>query len=180
MSFEKIWKKALDQTEIVRPRVKSLQTVAATAVPYILLSESSINVGDTVVRRGEVVIESPALILPPNLPQFEGFNFDDQQHPVDEDQFMNFLLVRGVRLPSLRYNNQSVSLDLFEGRLSEAIAAFHQELIQQENVNTGLLIGPEDYWPLSVLIYVCTQVSRNAPSDIKALLERWRKRGRDE
>jgi len=59
MDMEEAWNKALRYTEIIRSRVQSLMTFKDTAVSYILLSESSINVGDTVVRRGEVVVEKP-------------------------------------------------------------------------------------------------------------------------
>ena len=69
------WEKALKKTEIIRPRIQSMMTFSETSMPYILLSESSINMGDTVVRKGEVVVERPTLILPPNIPQFEGFEF---------------------------------------------------------------------------------------------------------
>ena len=38
------WKKALNETEIVRARVRSLETFEDTRVSYILLSSSSINI----------------------------------------------------------------------------------------------------------------------------------------
>ena len=75
MNFEKMWGKALKHTEIVRARIQALSMLGDTHVPYVLLSESSINVGDTVVRKGEVLVQKPSLIIPPNNPQFKGFDF---------------------------------------------------------------------------------------------------------
>ncbi|MEI7998525.1 MAG: hypothetical protein WCH62_03355 [Candidatus Omnitrophota bacterium] len=172
MDIQDSFEKALKETEIVRSRVLSLQTFADTHVPYILLSASSINEGDTVVRKGEVLVQKPALILPPNIPQFEGFSADD--HAVlDSDAMINFLLVRGVSMPSMKYNNKTSSLDIFEGHLDDATKHYNNHLQSQENTATGLLIGPEDVWPFSLLIFICGQIARNSSTDIRKLLDQW-------
>ena len=127
MDIYEAWGKALKQTEIVRSRVSALQTFHATQVPYILLSESSVNLGDTVVRRGEVTVDRPSLILPPNIPQLEGFDFE-QANSFDQESMINFLLIRGVSLPSMKYDNKTHQLDVFEGKLDKAVKHYLQEL----------------------------------------------------
>ena len=144
-------------------------------VPYILLSESSINIGDTVVRKGEVVVEKPALILPPNVPQLEGFEFG-ADNGADEDSIINYLLIRGVTLPSLKYNNLTHSLDLYEDKLANAVKYYKTQLQYKEDVHTGLLVGPEDGWQFSILIFICSQVAKNAQTDIKKLWDEYKKR----
>ncbi|MCR4336225.1 MAG: hypothetical protein NUV91_00240 [Candidatus Omnitrophica bacterium] len=175
MDIQKAWERALKQTEIVRSRVQLLKTFQETPVPYILLAESSINHGDTVVRKGEVILERPSLILPPNLPQFQGFEFDEQ-NKTDQDAFINFLLVRGVHFPSLRYNNQTYALDVFEGGLDKAIRYYSEQQQQSEDVLTGLIAGPEDCWQFSLLIYICSQIVKNANHDIRRLLDEYRRK----
>jgi hypothetical protein len=176
MDFSKIWKKALKNTEIHRARISLLSTTKDTKVPYILLSESSINQGDTVVRKGEILVKKPALILPPDNPQFDGFDF--QQEEGVENNLVNFLLIRGVSLPSLNYNNQTHSLDIYEGKLSDAIKENLTELQQKENVKTGLLTGPEDCWQFSLLIFMCAQIMKNANHDIQKLMDDYQKKGK--
>jgi hypothetical protein len=176
MDIQEKWEKALKKTEIIRPRVQELLTFSATDLPYIFLSESSINIGDTVVRKGSVLIEKPSLILPVGLPQFEGFDFE-KETDIDKDKLVNFLLVRGIKFPSLHYDNKTYSLDLFEDSLKNAIKHHHDKLQREENVNTGLIIGPEDCWQLSLLIFVCTQVIRQSDGDIKRLLDEFKKKG---
>jgi len=178
MDIEKSWNKALKHTEIIRARVQGLKTGAHTIVPYILLCESSINVGDTVVRKGQVVVGKPALFVPPNNPQFQGFDFEEEQG-IDENSLINFLLVRGVTLPSLKYDNKTSSLDVFEGKLSKAIKHYEELLQQQENVQTGLMAGPEDCWQFSVLIFICGQITKNLDTDIHKLFEKY-KQNREE
>lgn len=173
--FDEIWEKALRYTEIVRPRIQPLATDGPTFLPYIFLAESSVNVGDTVVRRGEVIVEKPAIILPQNLPQFEGFE-SPQEQPFNPDMVTNFLLVRGIRFPSMKYNNRTYSLDVREGKLQSAIDHYGRELQRQENLTTGLVIGPEDCWQFSILVFICSQVLRSAEGDIQKLLDDYHKR----
>ena len=170
MDIDDIWKRALSSTEIIRSRVQALLTGADTHVPYVLLSESSINVGDTVIRKGEVIVRKPSLLIPPNNPQFRGFEFENKEN-FNENSFINFLLVRGVMIPSMYYNNQTSSLDIYEGSLSQAIKEYTQLLQQEENVTTGLIAGHEDCWQFSLLIFICSQIARNAEHDIRKLLK---------
>ena len=170
MDIEKNWNKAMKNTEIIRSRIKALEIYGDTHVPYVLLSESAINLGDTVVRSGEVLVAKPSLIVPPDNPQFKGFEFEDRQS-INENTLINFLLVRGISLPSLMYNNKISSLDVFEGKLSGAIKHYEKILQSQENVKTGLITGPEDCWQFSLLIFICSQIIRDADNDIKKLLD---------
>ncbi|MFH1359581.1 MAG: hypothetical protein ABIJ41_00910 [Candidatus Omnitrophota bacterium] len=175
MDIQKSWEKALKNTEIVRARVKSLSTFSDTQVPYVLLSESEINTGDTVVRKGSITVTKPSIMLPPHIPQFEGFELENIGR-FNEETIMNFLLVRGITLPSLKYQNQTYSLDLYEGTLKKAIE-FHNDLLQKkEDVHTGLVVGPDDCWPFSMLIFICAQAARSASSDIQKLLDEYKKK----
>ncbi len=182
MDLQSAWSKALSNTEIIRSRVQGLLTFKDTMVPYMLLSESTVNKGDTVVRKGEILVEKPSLILPPNIPQFEGFEFEeDSDHHKELDNpgnsaIVNFFLVRGVTLPSLKYNNKTLSLDIYEGKLKDAVLHYLDQLEKEENIQTGLLIGPEEYWQFSLLIFISGQIVKNADSDVKRLLEEYKKK----
>jgi hypothetical protein len=168
MNIQDYWEKALKHTEIVRPRVQPLSVFSATQLPYVFLAESAVNAGDTVVRKGEVLVEKPSLILPSDLPQLEGFDSKEEQ-PWDKDSAINFLFVRGVRFPSLKYNNKTLSLDVFEGKLKQAVDRHLKFLQQKENLTTGLIIGPEDCWQFSVLIFIAHQTLRQADGDVRSL-----------
>ena len=175
MDIYEAWGRALRNTEIIRPRVQSLLTFKETPVPYILLSESTVNLGDTVVRRGEVMVEKPSLILPPNIPQFNGFDFEGELENQPE-RVVDFLMVRGMTIPSMHYNNTTHLIDIFEGSLSQAISHYRDLLQQKENVQAGLMTGPEDCWQFSVIIYVCSQIAKNANTDIRRLLDEYKKK----
>ena len=171
MDLQALWDNALRQTEIIRSRVDDLATFDTTAMSYIFLAESSVNLGDTVVRRGHVLVERAALILP--TARFEGFAFE-QDWQLSEDALLNFLLVRGIRFPSLRYRHELSSLDLREGSLQQAVTHFKDQLARAEDVATGLVIGPEDGWQFSVLILVGNVMVRSAEGDLRRLVQEWR------
>ncbi len=175
MDFEKIWNQALKNTEIVRTRVKALTTTEQTEVSYILLAESSINTGDTVVRRGKILVEKPSLIVPPNNPKFSGFDFDEMSD-FKENSLINFFILRGVTFPSFRYDNQTSSLDIHEGSMASAVKKYEKKLQKKEDVHTGLIIGDEDYWQFSLIIFICSQIAKNADSDIRKLLSEYKRR----
>ena len=177
MDIEELWQKALKQTELIRLRALDLATFETTTLPYVFLGESSVNAGDTIVRRGQVLVERPALILP--NAQLEGFAFESAMQ-MREDAILNFLLVRGVRFPSMRYRHELSSLDLREGSLQQAVDHFTEQLKQSEDLSTGLVVGPEEAWQFSVLILVASLVSRSAEGDLRRLLDEWHRRQRSE
>ena len=170
MHIHEIWEKALKNTEIIRSRIKPLMTFNTTELRYVFLAESSINIGDTIVRNGNVMVEKPRVILPPSIPQFEGFNFEDDLH-INKDTIINFLLVRGIHFPSLKYKNQISTIDIHEGSLSKAVKHYSNELARTEDVECGLVIGPEDCWQFSVLIFICSMIQKSSGSDIKNIIK---------
>ena len=173
MDIDALWSKALKQTEVIRSRIEDLQTFETTPLPYVFLAESSLNAGDTVVRMGQVLVERAALVLP--TPRFEGFEFEHEWQ-LSDDAVLNFLLVRGIRFPSMRYRHEQSSLDVREGSLRDAIAHFRNQLAKREDVRTGLVIGPEDAWQFSVLILVGSAVIRSAEGDLRRLMEQWKRK----
>ena len=175
MDFEEIWEKTLEETEILRYRIKQLSVTSETKVNYYLLSESTVTKGDTVVRKGEINVMKPSLLLPPNNPQFLGFDLDEDEEEFKMDNnFINFLLIRGVSLPSLKYNNETNCINIFEGELSKAIDHYQKSFQKKEDVKTGLIVGPSSYWQLSLLVFICSQMSKNAEQDIKNLIKQYK------
>ncbi|MDI6736415.1 MAG: hypothetical protein QME42_09550 [bacterium] len=176
MNLEEKWQRAIKETEIVRHRISQLFTFKPTDLPYIFLAESGVNIGDTVVRKGKILVHEASIILPPNFPQFEGFDFEESYH-IDKDSFRAFLLLRGVTFPSFKYLNETYSIDIYEGNLEKAVKHFQDELEKAEDVHSGLVVGPDDCWQFSVLFFVLNIVSRSASNDVKRLLKDFREKG---
>ena len=176
MDIEKLWEKALKKTEIHRARLNKLHTFKATELPYTLLTESSVNIGDTVVRKGTIKANKPLIIMPHHYPIFEGFDFSEDIH-MGDDMLRSFLLMRGISLPSLKYSNRTYSVDLYENSLKNAIEHYKGIMQKKEDVRQGLIIGSDDAWKFSLLIYVAAMVSKSASSDIQAFLDKLKEDG---
>jgi hypothetical protein len=171
MDIEKLWEKAKEKTEIVRGRVKGLSSFKHTPVPYIFLAESSVNEGHTVIRKGKIIVEKPMIVLPHDLPQFEGFDFEEDLG-IGQDLVQTFFMMRGIRFPSMKYNNTLYDLDLEDKSLAQSVKGRKKELERTENVTTALLIGPEECWQFSLLIYIASLAGRCARADILNLLNK--------
>ncbi len=171
MDIEAIWEKALKETEIHRQRLEYLSTFQPTQVFYILLSKSEISPDDTVVRKGVVEVMQPVIIVPPDYPILEGFNFKEDIG-LEMDSVRAFLYMRGVRLPSLKYYNKTFTLDVWEVPLSDALSRVKNDLARREDTKTGLIVGPNDAWQFSLLIYVASLIDRSFEHDLKKIREK--------
>lgn len=174
MDFEKNWETALKTTEIIRGRIQPLSSLGVTLLPYVFLSEVLADSKSTLVRKGRIEVGKPSLLLPPNTPQFEGFEMSSSVK-TDVDSFMSFLLVRGVRFPSLKYNNIAGDLSVFDGRLSGAVKHHQNILEREENLTTGLIVGKEQCWQFAVIIFAASQMLKSADGDIRRLLDEYRR-----
>ncbi len=171
MNIEEMWQKAVQGTEVHRARLDYLHTFRPTDLEYIMLSKSDISDSDTVVRKGMIQVMQPVIIVPPDYPIFEGFDFKDDIG-LEADSIRAFLYMRGVRLPSLKYYNQTYTLDVMELPLLDAIARTKNDLERREDTRTGLIVGPNDVWQFSLLIYVASMVDRSFENDLRRLKER--------
>ncbi len=171
MDIESLWKKAVKETEIHRQRLQYLATFQPTRISYILLSKSDISPEDTVVRRGTIDVMQPVIIVPPDYPIFEGFNFKEDIG-LESDSVRAFLYMRGIRLPSLKYYNKMFTLDVWEMPLVDALAKIKNDLCRREDTQTGLIVGPNDVWQFSLLIYVASLIDKSFEHDIKQIWER--------
>ncbi len=176
MDIEQLWQKALKETQIHHHRLSSLSTFSNTEVDYLVLSASHFNDKDTVVRSGRINIMHPVLILPPDYPQLEGFALEELVD-LNADSLRSFLYMRGVRLPSLKYYNKTYTMEVLEEPLSDTLSKYKNELERKEDVHTGLIVGPNDAWQFSLLLYVATLIDKSIDKDIKNILDRYKKEG---
>ena len=166
MNFEEKWQKTLEETRILRFFKHPLSFQEVTVLPYIFLGPSVMNLGDTVVRKGKVEVDKPFIFLPKNIPQFMGFNLEEELG-ADENLLRLFFMVRGINFPSLKYKHEISTVDVCEQEPEKALESYKRELERQEDLITGLVYGPTECWQLSVLFYVSLLISRSAPRDFE-------------
>lgn len=175
MSVEEFWEESLNHTEIVRLPLKRLLTFGNTRFDYIFLAPSLVNKGDTVVRKGQMDVDRPSLILPHSMPTFEGFDSEGQAG-IQGEELRSFFFVRGIKFPNLAYKNESYEIDLFEGPLAKAEKNFVDQVRSKENISTGICIGKDTSWQFSVLLMGCHMIDMHIDTDLQEILKRIRKK----
>lgn len=174
MEMEEAFRMAQADTQFIRVRKNLLYTFGATRLPYICLSQSLNRSDDVVVRRGEVMAERPQIAVPGMDFSFEGFGGADMS---GEGDGVAVMLARRILMPPSKYVNKPGQEITEPGPLSEAIQRAVNRLENDNDVRTAVISAPERVWGLSILLYIGSQVTRSAPSNVQEHFERLRFQG---
>ena len=158
--------RAGEQTRILRTRKNLLFTFGTTKLPYVCISTHPKEEGDIVIRNGVVETAPPQIIVPGEDFRFEGF--EDYQ----DDDAMLVLLARRIAIPPAHIKNQSSATEVVRMSVQAAVERSCNRLDQSNDSRTAVIIGPDDVWNLSVLLYVGSQITRSASSNIQEYFER--------
>ncbi len=168
MNLGEAMRHARENTRVVRARKHILYTFGATRLPYICLTSPS-DTGERVrIRRGEVTADRPTIALPGQSSEFLGFDLDEG----DEEEAGRVLIARRVQIPPARYVNRSEASALESGPLEAAIERTLRRLDEHHDIRTAVIQAEEDFWNISILLYVGSQIARSAPSNVAEHIER--------
>jgi hypothetical protein len=169
--FDQLFLRATDETQLLRTRKNDLYTFGATSLPYIFLAHSAINEGDTIVRRGEIQTEKPAILFGGDQQShFEGFEEEGHEE-------LRVLFMRAFKMPNLNVQNQDMHLDVVSKELEELGDQFMNDLDRENDSRTAVIRGPEDLWGISLLIYAGEMTRRSAPGNMKEIMKREQRGG---
>jgi len=168
MGLQNDFMRALGETRIIRQRQSTLLTLSETELSYVLLCESAMNVGDTVVRKGIVKVDKPKLLLLNNPTEFEGFEYEDESS--ENGAFIS--LARMASFPPGKYSNIGNKMEVFSGSIEKAIDHYERELDKEGDHHTGLCAGPVDIWAMSLFVYIGKMVAKSAHSDLDDMMNR--------
>lgn len=162
---------AVRNTKILRSRKNHLFTFGNTILPYIILANSSINLGNCIIRTGEVVVEKPQILVANDLTSFEGFESEKNDKELDQVRFA--LMSRGILLPQMNYKNSTQRLNVISDKLEVAVEREMNRLEDANDSRTGVIQCNEDTWNLALLHYVLTQIARSSSSNMQEYFERY-------
>ncbi|MCS7185097.1 MAG: hypothetical protein NZ870_04155 [bacterium] len=169
MNFIEMFDEALKNTKILRMRLKSLEQKKSTVCPYTIIMPSRVDSNDALVKKGNVIIEKPIIILPENLAEFIGFEFEKMG--IRNDILNTVLLMRGIRLPSMRYKNLQYKIDVVNKNYLQYANEIAEKLKLREDTEEGVITTKTpDSWQFSLLIYTASLFIKNLPNDIKNIL----------
>jgi len=108
--------------------------------------------------------------LPSGNFEFYGFDFKETTDYSDEI-IKSFLLIRGVQLPSMKYSNTQVKLEVFDKPVEEVVKEYKELLLRKEDIDTGVIISIPDIWQFSLIIYLANLVAKSIDNDIKNIFD---------
>jgi hypothetical protein len=106
--------------------------------------------------------------------KYELLNFRFKETTNYSDEIVkSFLLIRGVQLPSMKYRNNEVKLEVIEKPVDEVIKEYLQYFQRKEDIDTGLIVSIPDIWQFSLIIYIATLAAKSVENDIKNFLDKF-------
>ena len=173
--IERRLKEAAQTTRIVRRREHSLYTFGNTKLPYAFFAASD-KANQAVVRKGNVLVERPQIMLPGTGASFEGFgniDFDNAGGSVS----IFAAISRLIRLPSLRYIHDSASKELIAKSAKGAADSAANDAEARGDSHLAVLEGRDELFLYSLMLYVGEMVARSAGDNVSEYLEHMKRGG---
>lgn len=148
-------KRAVVNTEVLRPPRQSLATFGTTNVRYYLVTEPAYSdlvkdTAETVIREGRVVAERPRVVTPYYLSRLEGFSTDARR-------YLDMLLgAYGPDSPGLfyTYRNEPKELSIISDSLPSVVDKLNSEIDRRNEPLTSIIKGEDQLWDVSLLKFI--------------------------
>mgnify|MGYP001034328390 CR=1 FL=1 len=163
---------ALENTRVIRPPQRLIETFGTTSFRFFLVSELMDHVDRVRVRDGRIHAERPTIVSPHHYSKLllEGFGEEARG-------FADWLETRGRELKFLRYGFQFRKTDISEEIVHEpkeqVIGRLGELMDGRDEPMATLIEGVDDAWEVCLLKFTVDLIQRSAGENI----EEWRRRG---
>ena len=163
---------ALENTRVIRPPQRLIETFGTTSFRFFLVSELMDHVDRVRVRDGRIHAERPTIVSPHHYSKLllEGFGEEARG-------FADWLETRGRELKFLRYGFQFRKTDISEEIVHEpkeqVIGQLGELMDGRDEPMATLIEGVDDAWEVCLLKFTVDLIQRSAGENI----EEWRRRG---
>jgi len=163
---------AIENTRVVVPPDRHIDTFGTTSFRFTLVTELMDYVDRVRVRAGRIEAERPHLIAPQNLHKLilDGFGEDARG-------YADWIESHGADLKILRYGFQLKKTDLSEHLVHENCEAvvdrLKEEIRQRDDGISVLMVGVDDGWEVALLKFTMDLIQKSAGEN----LNEWKRRG---
>ncbi len=157
MSLSSEWRKAVEQTYVVKYPKQHLATFGITNIDYFVVTEPLYTAIDSqkkdlegVVRSGKVKAEQPTLITPTYAMNLNGFSEDAYRY------FDQVAQMYGPNSPGImyQYNNEPKGLEILSGNPNEIAHRISKELKDKKNDLSVVISGVDEFWDVALLKFI--------------------------
>ncbi len=165
-------RKAVLNTEVLRPPKQSLATFGTTNVYYYLVAEATYNElikgEETVIREGRVIAERPRIVTPSYLSRVQGFSAEAKKY------FEMLMTQYDANSPGLyyAYRNEPKELNVVSDNLTAVVAKLNGEIDQKGDPLASIIKGEDMLWDVSILKFIYEITQRSVGDNIMQLRQR--------
>ena len=164
-------RRAVGQTQIIRPPEQLLATFGQTNIHYYLLTEpvyaelEPAAAPETVLREGRVIAERPRLVTPLYMKKLEGFGADAERY------FEMMMQRHGPNAPGLlyTYKNEPKDLSILSDSLPVVADRINTEINNRGEKTATIIRGLDEMWDVSLFKFIYELTERSIGQNVSEL-----------
>ena len=168
MDIEQQWRRAIEQTWVVRFPKQHLATFGSTNIAYYVVTEpiyQELDPGkqEGVVRTGRVIAERPAVVTPTYAMNLQGFS------PEAYDYFRNMARQVGPNSPGIlyQYKNEAGNLEIVDGVTAEIAHKIGADLDRRQEDMSMVMVGVDELWDVALLKFIYEFTSSSVAGNVQ-------------
>ena len=170
MDSEQAWRKAIEQTWVVRFPKQRLATFGSTNIAYYVVTEPVYQESDSpdregVIRTGRVVAERPAVVTPTYALSLSGFS------PEAYEYLRHEAAMSGPNAPGVlyQYRNEADKMEIVAGVPREIAHRIGADLDRKKEDMSVVMVGVDELWDVALLKFVYEFTSSSLSGNVQDL-----------
>ena len=172
METERDWRRAVEQTYVVRYPRQQLATFGSTNVAYYVVTEpiyreleTHHDIGKTegVVRTGRVIAERPTVVTPTYALNLQGFSSEAYEY------FRETARESGPNSPGIlyQYRNEGGKMDIVSGNAGEIAHKISGDLDSRKEDMSVVMVGVDELWDVALLKFIFEFTSSSVAGNVQ-------------
>jgi hypothetical protein len=162
------WRRAIEQTWVVRYPRQRLATFGTTNIQYYVVTKPIYEEQDAakqegVVRTGRVMAERPAVVTPTYAMNLKGFS------PEAYEYISDIARQSGSNSPGIlyQYKNQADKMDIVGGVPSEIAHRISGDLDSRNEDMSVVMVGVDELWDVALLKFIYEFTSSSVAGNVQ-------------
>jgi hypothetical protein len=162
------WRRAIEQTWVVRYPRQRLATFGTTNISYYVVTkpiyeEQDASKQEGVVRTGRVMAERPAVVTPTYAMNLKGFS------PEAYEYISDVARQSGANSPGIlyQYKNEAGKMDIVGGVPSEIAHRISTDLDNRNEDMSVVMVGVDELWDVALLKFIYEFTSSSVAGNIQ-------------
>jgi hypothetical protein len=162
---------ALENTNLVLPPERRIETFGTSILNYYLVTEEMDSTGESRVREGTIVAEKPQILTPQNLSKLLLDGFGDKAQ-----QFADLISNHSDKFAVLKYGFTMRKSDVRVYEVHDPFEAVVNRVVEEvkakNNPGSAVLTGVDDAWEVCLVKFMMDMVTSSGEANLRDLRRR--------